>query len=231
MLSPIFQVPSFNIEWMASNKRISEDVARGAPSLGIIPPGANLSTTDTGQVVPPSQGGISNPVAAGTESSQTRSSTEKSDSSKESEQREESAALTTEENREVTRLQTTERNVRAHEKAHLNAAQGIALSGADYEYQVGPDDRRYAVAGEVDIDTSRESEPAKTIDKGYKIIRAALAPSDPSPQDLSVASGAEQMILDAQAELIRTTYASNQKLKQAEAEGSQNGGSTIDQRV
>ncbi len=70
-------------------------------------------------------------------------------------------------------------------------SQGIAISAVNYSYQVGPDDKRYAVADEIAIDTFKESESRKTIDKGCRVIRAALAPADPSPQDRSVVANAE----------------------------------------
>ena len=53
-----------------------------------------------------------------------------------------------------------------------------------------PDGQRYAVAGEVRIDTSPEGDPRATLDKAERILRAAHAPSHPSPADRRVAAKA-----------------------------------------
>ncbi len=56
-----------------------------------------------------------------------------------------------------------DREVRAHEMAHLAAAGGLASSGATFTYQHGPDGVSYAIGGEVKIDTSSGSNPEETI--------------------------------------------------------------------
>lgn len=108
--------------------------------------------------------------------------------------------LTEEEKREVQRLKEIDRKVRQHEMAHLAAAAGIAVSGANFEYQRGPDGVNYAVGGEVSIDVSKESDPDATIEKARKISAAALAPADPSPQDRQVAAKARAMEAEARVE-------------------------------
>src|SRR5512147_909818 len=87
------------------------------------------------------------------------------------------------EQRQVTRLKEIDQNVRAHEAAHMRAGHGVVTSGASYTYTYGPDGKAYAVGGEVGVDTSAEAKPQANIDKGQRIVAAALAPSDPSPQD------------------------------------------------
>ncbi len=99
------------------------------------------------------------------------------------------------------RLQARDSEVRAHEMAHLAAAGGLARGGMSLIYQTGPDGRQYAVGGSVQIDTSKASTPEETIQKAQKIRAAALAPSDPSSQDLQVAARASQMEAEARAEL------------------------------
>ncbi|MCP4152028.1 MAG: hypothetical protein GY757_30080 [bacterium] len=113
------------------------------------------------------------------------------------------AELTEEEQQKVQELKETDRKVRQHEMAHLAAAQGISTSGATFEYTRGPDGANYAVGGEVNIDTSEESSPEKTIDKARKIAAAAMAPADPSGQDRQVAAKARAMEANAQAELAK----------------------------
>ena len=77
----------------------------------------------------------------------------------------------------------------ANTQAHMAAAGGNARGGPSYEYQTGPDGKRYAVGGEVSIDASAVSgDPKATIRKAQQVCRAALEPGDPSGQDRSVAA-------------------------------------------
>lgn len=122
------------------------------------------------------------------------------------------ARLTPEEQRKVAELKEIDRNVRAHEAAHLAAAQGLATSGATYSYVYGPDGKQYATGGEVSIDTSAESKPQANIDKGRRIRAAAMAPRDPSAQDYQVASAGDKL-----AALGRTELAAQQRQQMAEA--------------
>lgn len=111
-------------------------------------------------------------------------------------------SLSDDERRALQQLQAGDREVRAHEAAHLAAAGGIALGGAHFKFQRGPDGQLYAVGGDVSIDVSPISgDPAATVQKAEQIRRAALAPVHPSSQDLSVAAQARQMAAQAQAEL------------------------------
>jgi len=102
---------------------------------------------------------------------------------------------------QIQRLRQTDQKVRAHEQAHLAAAAGLAMGGANLQTVRGPDGKQYAVAGEVSIDVSPASTPQQTLDKGRRIQAAALAPADPSAQDRAVAAAAAQMMIEAQAEL------------------------------
>jgi hypothetical protein len=95
--------------------------------------------------------------------------------------------------REVRRLQQIDQGVRAHEAAHLAAAGGLASGGASYDFVTGPDGRLYAIGGAVRIDTSEGTSPEETLAKAKQIQQAALAPADPSAQDMAVAAAAAQM--------------------------------------
>ncbi|HFQ80070.1 MAG TPA: hypothetical protein ENK33_01705, partial [Desulfobacterales bacterium] len=64
------------------------------------------------------------------------------------------APLSSSEKLLIAQLQKVDQEVHNHELAHLAAAGGYARSGASYQYQTGPDGRKYAVGGEVQIDTS-----------------------------------------------------------------------------
>ncbi len=130
------------------------------------------------------------------------------------------ALLAPEEKRQVEQLRDIDRDVRNHEAAH--AAAGGGFAGAPrYDYTRGPDGKLYATAGEVGIDTSRVSgDPAATIEKARTVIQAALAPSNPSAQDLRVAAQAQALLVEAQAELSTSLKDSLQgrESEQTEAE-------------
>jgi hypothetical protein len=112
--------------------------------------------------------------------------------------------LTPQQKEQVDKYKAADREVRAHEQAHLAAAGSLAMSGANFSYVTGPDGVRYAVSGDVTIDTSPvPNDPEATLQKAQEIIRAALAPAQPSPQDLRVASEAESMAFRAMQELMQ----------------------------
>jgi hypothetical protein len=98
-------------------------------------------------------------------------------------------------------LKKTDAAVRAHEQAHLAAAGGLAKGGASFVYEKGPDGREYAVAGEVQIDTSRGATPEETMTRMARVRAAALAPANPSPQDRKVARAAAAAMTEARLEL------------------------------
>lgn len=110
-------------------------------------------------------------------------------------------AMTISEKMQVSNLKLRDRTIRAHEMAHLAAAGAYAQSGASYEYEMGPDGKKYAVHGHVMIDSARESTPEATIKKMRVVRKAALAPASPSPQDLKVAASALRRMVDAIQEL------------------------------
>ena len=103
--------------------------------------------------------------------------------------------------------------MRAHESAH--AAAGGAYTGAPtFRFAVGPDGRQYAVSGEVRIDSSPVAgDPEATIRKMQQIRAAALAPSDPSGQDLSVAAQATQLETQARQELNQQRRQEQEELR------------------
>jgi len=110
--------------------------------------------------------------------------------------------LSEEEQREVEQLKNRDREVRAHEQAHLAAAGSYARGGPRYDYESGPDKKRYAVGGEVSIDTSPvPGDPEATIRKAQVVRRAAQAPAEPSSQDRQIAAQAGRMETQARQEL------------------------------
>ena len=124
--------------------------------------------------------------------------------------------LSTEQKQEVAKLKKRDQEVKAHEKAHASAGAGIVQGGATYQYQRGPDGKMYAVGGEVKIDTTPERDPVDTIRKMQQVKKAALAPSQPSAQDRSVAAQASQIEAEARAQLTNknTEKTNNQQKNQ-----------------
>ncbi|MBA1149646.1 hypothetical protein H0Z60_21615, partial [Ectothiorhodospiraceae bacterium WFHF3C12] len=96
-------------------------------------------------------------------------------------------ALTAEERRLIQSLRNRDREVRAHELAHQSVG-GQYAGAPSYSYTEGPDGRRYATGGEVDISLRRTGDPAQDLRMAETVRRAALAPADPSAQDQRVAA-------------------------------------------
>ena len=110
--------------------------------------------------------------------------------------------LTEEEQKQIDELKARDREVKTHEQAHIAAGGSYVKGGATYDYQTGPDGKQYAVGGSVNIDTSPvDGDPEATIAKAQVVIKAALAPAEPSGQDQKVASAARQMMSEARKEL------------------------------
>jgi hypothetical protein len=104
----------------------------------------------------------------------------------------------------IQQLQARDREVRSHEQAHLAAAGPLVKAGPFYSYIIGPDGKRYAVGGSVEIDTREVPDnPEATIEKAQRVRAAALAPAQPSGADLAVAATASRMESRAQMELAR----------------------------
>lgn len=98
-------------------------------------------------------------------------------------------------------LKKRDREVRQHEQAHMAAGGQLILGGATYRYQQGPDGQRYAVGGEVSIDTSPGRTPQETLAKAQTIRAAALAPMNPSGADRAAAAKASAMEAQARQDL------------------------------
>ena len=117
--------------------------------------------------------------------------------------KEHSDVLTKNEKALVAELKQVDQAVKRHEMAHVVSGGRFILSGANYSYKTGPDGKRYAVSGEVSIDTSPvPGDPKATIDKMRQVRRSALAPADPSPQDRKVAATAMTISTKAMSELM-----------------------------
>ncbi|PKG39953.1 putative metalloprotease CJM1_0395 family protein [Psychromonas sp. Urea-02u-13] len=101
----------------------------------------------------------------------------------------------------ISSLKSRDAEVSSHERAHA-AVGGQHAGSPTYSYKTGPDGVKYAVSGEVSIDTSKVSgDPQATLQKAQQIKAAALAPAEPSGQDRKVAAKADQMASEARSDL------------------------------
>lgn len=92
----------------------------------------------------------------------------------------------------VRELEARDREVRAHEQAHKNTAGDLAVGGISYTYQTGPDGKRYAIGGSVDIRLKSGGTPEETVRNMERAQRAANAPQSPSGPDRAIAARAAQ---------------------------------------
>ena len=115
---------------------------------------------------------------------------------------------------QVSKLKARDTQVREHEQAHLSASAGLNVSRASFTYQKGPNEVNYVVGGDVKIDSSPGHTPEETLARAEKIIDAALAPADPSPTDRSVAARAQQMAVQARADIRQQEIQQSRQLEQ-----------------
>jgi SprA-related family len=108
---------------------------------------------------------------------------------------------------QIRQMQRRDSEVRAHEAAH--SATGGAYAGAPtYTTKRGPDGKTYATGGEVSIDISAiKGDPQATLKKAEQVRSAALAPAQPSSQDMKVAQKAQSMAAKARSEMAQNTSA------------------------
>jgi hypothetical protein len=106
------------------------------------------------------------------------------------------------EQQQIQQLQQRDVEVKAHEQAHA-AVGGTHAGTPNYEYETGPNGKKYAVGGEVSIDVSKEATPEATIRKMQIVQAAALAPAEPSSQDRKVAAQAASNIAEAKVESVK----------------------------
>lgn len=132
--------------------------------------------------------------------------------------------LTSDEEAQVYELKAIDSKIKAHEMAHQSGP--AASGGASYSYTKGPDGVMYATAGEVPIEIKTGDTPQETMANMQDVIATALAPSDPSPQDLSIASKARVIMMKAQQEFAKDMQEqitnSNEYSKNAKSEYEKN---------
>lgn len=119
--------------------------------------------------------------------------------------------LTQQEQQEVSELKMTDAEVRAHENAHKAAAAGLTSSAPNYEYETGPDGRKYAVAGDVNVSYQHSEDPEVNLRNAQQLKASALAPADPSSQDRKVAAQADREIAQARQEILEEQNQTNEE--------------------
>ena len=108
-----------------------------------------------------------------------------------------------EKNAVVRELRNTEREVIAHEAAH-QAAAGRFGGPVSYTRTTGPDGKSYITGGEVPIHFVAGSTPEETLRNMEQVQKAALAPGDPSAQDIRVAAQAAAKAAQARHDIAQS---------------------------
>ncbi|MGI2225624.1 putative metalloprotease CJM1_0395 family protein [Shewanella frigidimarina] len=125
--------------------------------------------------------------------------------------------------KQIDQLAQRDNEVKTHEQAHAAVGGSLAQSPS-YQYEKGPDGRRYAVDGEVNIDVSTvDGDAQATLTKMQKVYAAAMAPVQPSMADIRVAAQALQNMNEAKKELItnNSDSVSSTKMNNSRAQNSQ----------
>jgi hypothetical protein len=143
--------------------------------LGLASPEAAASGATPAEAGTEEEAAESQPAASGEDSDQAEGAVKK---------------LTPEEEAQVRKLAQRDQEVKAHEQAHVAASGGFAGSPS-YEYQTGPDGRRYAVGGEVSIRRGGATNTGQALGEAEAVKRGAAAPAEPASQDMAVAARAE----------------------------------------
>lgn len=165
------------------------------------------STPSFGTIIEPLELDDSEPIEIPSDEEKEDELREKAEEKKAKEKQEKETALSDDEKQQLQELKARDREVRAHEQAHV-AAGGVYTGAASLTFQKGPDGRNYAVGGDVSINASPvQGNPEATIDKMRVIKRAALAPVNPSLQDRRVAQLATLAEQQARDELVRESQA------------------------
>ncbi len=103
---------------------------------------------------------------------------------------------------DVRKLINWENNVKQHEQAHMAVGGGL-VSTARFSYTLGPDGKRYVSGGEVSISIPSSENEEDNLNTLERVKRAALAPADPSPQDIKTAAMASALLSSTYLKLLK----------------------------
>jgi hypothetical protein len=110
--------------------------------------------------------------------------------------------LTGSERAKVADMLVRDRQICAHEETRYAAAGPYALGKPMYQYEVGPDGKKYVVDGKVRFDiTPVPGDPQATISKMKRIRYASLSAAGPSVHDRQVAIKASQYEIQARRQI------------------------------
>ena len=184
-----------NVDTNSNLKQIQQQ----AQALRTTPPTPSASEqTDTNELIPESQERIN-------EEQNNQSNNNAQENSQEKAEQERVAAL-----------KRRDQEVRNHEAAHARTG-GQYAGTPEFTYVKGPDNILYAVEGEVPIDISEvPNDPEATVAKMEQVVRAALAPANPSAQDQRVASKASVIASEARAEIEKSKREENIEQRELE---------------
>ena len=102
--------------------------------------------------------------------------------------------------KEVEDLKRKDKEIREHEQSHLQSG-GSYAHAPQYVYKTGPDGNKYVVEGKTQIVFQEGDSPEDTIKIAHTIMKAALAPKEPSNEDRRVMAEALRMEQRAKQEL------------------------------
>lgn len=185
----------------ATNSTTLSPVSQTSSNRGVLPGRTDQNTTLDNSQNTDVSGADSEEDSSVASSRNSDSIEENSDDSNSEAESRSSFELTEQELATLQKLKSRDIEVRTHEQAH-QAVGGQYASAPTYEFERGPDGKNYAVSGEVNIQLpSQSDDPEQVIRHADQVVRAALAPAQPSAQDRRVAAQATQSKVEAQQRL------------------------------
>ncbi len=110
--------------------------------------------------------------------------------------------LSREEQKEVKELERIDRQVRSRELAHRAVAGNYARGSVYFDYVTGPDGKKYAEEGHINIDSRPiPNNPEATIRKAQAIRSVELSTTNASPQNRTVSAEISKIEREARTEL------------------------------
>ncbi len=110
--------------------------------------------------------------------------------------------LSKEEQKEVKELERIDRQVRSRELTHRAVAGSYAKGSVSFDYVTGPDGKKYAKEGHINIDSRPvPNNPEATIRKARAIRSVELSTTNTSPQNRTVSAEIAKIEREARMEL------------------------------
>ncbi len=110
--------------------------------------------------------------------------------------------LSKEEHKEVKELERIDRQVKSRELTHRAVAGSYARGSVSFDYVTGPDGKKYAKEGHINIDSRPvPNNPEATIRKARAIRSVELSTTNTSPQNRNVSAEIAKIEREARMEL------------------------------